>query len=77
LIKGAAPRRAHDRPVETITDVVFGAVEGTMTWSENSRWVSPTRIADAVAPTAVRGVLLKPPSCEDLHAAAARLRHEV
>jgi AcrR family transcriptional regulator len=78
LIKDAVRAgRMIDLPVETITDLVFGAVEGTMTWSESSRRVSPTRTADAVASAAVRGVLLKPPSCEDLHAAAAGLRREV
>jgi hypothetical protein len=57
-----------------VTDLVFGAVEATMTWSESSRRAAPARIADAVACTAVRGVLLKPPSAQALRTAAGSLR---
>ena len=67
--------RVVDLPAEMATDLVFGAVEATMTWSEGSRRGSPTRIAGAVAAAAVRGILVKPPSADDLHAAASRLRH--
>jgi len=57
-----------------VTDLVFGAVEATMTWSESSRRAAPERIADAVAAAAVRGVLVKPPTAQALRVAAARLR---
>ena len=57
-----------------VTDLVFGAVEATMTWSEHARRASTERTATAVAAAAVRGVLAKPPSPEALHAAALRLR---
>jgi AcrR family transcriptional regulator len=66
--------RIIDRPIEMVTDLVFGAVEATMTWSERSRRASTARTADAVASTAVRGVLLRPPSAERLRVAASRLR---
>jgi AcrR family transcriptional regulator len=68
--------RIIDRPIEMVTDLVFGAVEATMTWSERSRRASTARTADAVASTAVRGVLLRPPSAERLRAAANRLRND-
>ena len=75
LIKDASRAgRVVDLPIEMVTDLVFGAVEATMTWSEVSRRTAPARIADAVAAAAVRGVLLKPPSAPALRAAAARLR---
>lgn len=64
-----------DVPIEMATDLVFGAVEATMTWSERSRRASTARTADAVASAAVRGVLRRPPSPERLHAAANRLRN--
>ncbi len=67
--------RVVDRPIEMSTDLVFGAVEATMTWSERSRRASTARTADAVASAAVRGVLLRPPSPERLRAAAQRLKH--
>ena len=66
--------RIVDLPIEMVTDLVFGAVEATMTWSERSRRASTVRTADAVASTAVRGVLLRPPSAERLRVAASRLR---
>jgi len=75
LIKDAARSgRVIDLPAEMVTDLVFGAVEATMTWSEASRRSAPARIADAVAATAVRGVLRKPPSAQALRAAANGLR---
>ena len=74
--QGRRPRRAGSStgPIEMVTDLVFGAVEATMTWSERSRRASTARTADAVASTAVRGVLLRPPSAERLRVAASRLR---
>jgi len=75
LIKDAARAgRVVDLPAEMVTDLVFGAVEATMTWSESSRRAAPERIADAVAAAAVRGVLVKPPTAQALRVAAARLR---
>ncbi|MGO9872512.1 MAG: TetR/AcrR family transcriptional regulator [Acidimicrobiia bacterium] len=68
--------RVIDRPLEMATDLVFGAVEATMTWSARSRRASTARTADAVASAAVRGVLVRPPSPERLRAAANRLRNE-
>jgi AcrR family transcriptional regulator len=77
LIKDAdRAGRVIDRPIEMVTDLVFGAVEATMTWSESSRRASVAHTADAVASAAVRGVLLKPPSPEALRVAANRLRRE-
>src|SRR3974390_2797094 len=46
-----------DWPVEFATDFVFGAVEATMTWSEQARRASSARTAEAVASAAVRGVM--------------------
>jgi AcrR family transcriptional regulator len=66
--------RIVDGPVEMVTDLVFGAVEATMTWSEHARRASTERTATSVAAAAVRGVLAKPPTPEALHAAAMRLR---
>ena len=65
--------RVVDQPIEMSTDLVFGAVEATMTWS-SSRRASPERTAGAVASAAVRGVLARPPSPDALHTAASRLR---
>jgi len=69
--------RVIDRPIEIVTDLVFGAVEATMTWSESSRRASTADTADAVASAAVRGVLLRPPSPAALEIAARRLRRAV
>lgn len=66
--------RVVDRPLEMSTDLVFSAVEATMTWSPRSRRASTARTADAVASAAVRGVLLRPPSPERLREAAQRLK---
>lgn len=63
-------------PIEFVTDFVFGAVEATMTWSERARRSSSARTADAVASAAVRGVMVKPPSAENLRAAGDRLLRE-
>ena len=68
--------RVVDRPLEMSTDLVFGAVEATMTWSARSRGASIARTADAVASAAGRGVLVRPPSQERLRGAANRLRNE-
>jgi AcrR family transcriptional regulator len=77
LIRDAARAgRVDDRPLEMATDLVFGTVDATMTWSERSRRASTARTADAVASAAVRGVLIRPPSPERLRVAANRLRNE-
>jgi AcrR family transcriptional regulator len=60
-------------PIELLTDVVFGAVEATMTWSERSRRSSPARIAETIAAAAVRGIMAKPPQPRTLREAADRL----
>jgi len=65
--------RVVDLPVELATDLVFGAVEATMTWSEPARRASTQRMADAVASAAVRGILVRPPSPGDLLRAAQAL----
>jgi AcrR family transcriptional regulator len=62
-----------DAPIELVTDVVFGAVEATMTWSERSRRSSPVQIADTIAAAAVRGIMAKPPEPRTLREAADRL----
>jgi len=68
--------RVVERSLEMSTDLVFGAVEATMTWSARSRRTSTARTADAVASSAVRGVLVRPPSPERLRSAASRLRND-
>jgi AcrR family transcriptional regulator len=74
LISEAADRGLTvDLPLELLTDLVFGSVEATMTWSDTSSERAADRIADAVACTAVRGVLHRPPTGERLRAAAQRL----
>jgi AcrR family transcriptional regulator len=62
-----------DAPIELMTDVVFGAVEATMTWSERSRRSSPVQIANTIAAAAVRGIMVKPPEPRTLQAGADRL----
>ena len=62
-----------DAPIEFVTDIVFGAVEATMTWSERARRASSARTAEAVAAAAVRGVMAKPPSADELVAAGSRV----
>jgi AcrR family transcriptional regulator len=64
---------AIDAPIELVTDVVFGAVEATMTWSERSRRSSPVQIADTIAAAAVRGIMAKPLEPKALRTAADRL----
>jgi len=60
-------------PVGILTDLVFGAVEATMTWWDEAAATRGSVVADAVATTAVRGILARPPAPERLHAAADRL----
>ena len=65
-----------DDPIEMLTDVVFGSVEATMTWTEAARRSSAARAPHVVASAAVRGVLRAPPSAEELRIEADRLsRH--
>jgi AcrR family transcriptional regulator len=60
-------------PIELLTDIVFGAVEATMTWSDRSRRSSPVQISDTIAAGAVRGIMAKPPEPKALRSAADRL----
>jgi AcrR family transcriptional regulator len=55
-----------DVPVPIVTDMVFGAVEATMSWFEGGPSVGAEAVADAVACSAVRGVLRRPPSGDRL-----------
>jgi AcrR family transcriptional regulator len=65
-----------DAPIELMTDVVFGAVEATMTWSERSRRSLPVQIADTIAAAAVRGIMAEPPDPRNLRGAADRLTRD-
>jgi AcrR family transcriptional regulator len=62
-----------DLPLSTLTDLVFGAVEATMMWFDPSGPAQVDEVADAVALTAVRGVLARPPSAVQLRRSADRL----
>jgi AcrR family transcriptional regulator len=62
-----------DLPSQTVTDLVFGAVESTMTWYDHDHDLRPDALAEAVASTAVRGILCRPPSPERLRQAGNRL----
>jgi AcrR family transcriptional regulator len=59
--------------LETLTDLVFGAVEATIMWYERASGLSAGEVADAVAASAVRGVLVRPPSAGRLQQAGSRL----
>lgn len=59
--------------LELLTDLVFGAVEATIMWYRPESEVSVVEIAEAVAASAVRGVLIRPPTEERLRRAGARL----
>jgi AcrR family transcriptional regulator len=65
-----------DLPVATLTDLVFGAVEATMMWFDPTGSTTPEEAADAVAVTAVRGVLARPSSAAQLRRAAERHGNE-
>jgi AcrR family transcriptional regulator len=79
IVEASSAGLLIDLPVGTVTDLVFGAVEATMMWfdppgsSEQSVSPAPEEVADAVAMTAVRGVLARPPSADRLRGAADRL----
>jgi AcrR family transcriptional regulator len=60
-------------PDEIATDLVFGAVESTMTWYDVGSPLAPDDVAEAVASAAVRGILRRPPSPERLRGAGDRL----
>ncbi len=60
-------------PVASVTDIVFGAVEATMTWYEAGSPLAPAEAAEAAASAAVRGVMLRPPSPDTLRRAADAL----
>jgi AcrR family transcriptional regulator len=62
-----------DLPSQTVTDLVFGAVESTMTWYDDEHDLRPDAIAEAVASAAVRGILSRPPSPQRLRQAGDRL----
>jgi AcrR family transcriptional regulator len=62
-----------DLPLETLTDLVFGAVEATIMWYDPASGRSAADVADAVAASAVRGVLVRPPSTAQLCQAGERL----
>jgi AcrR family transcriptional regulator len=64
-------------PIEFVTDFVFGAVESTMTWSEQGRSRSPARTSHAVAAAAVRGVMAEPPTADQLRAAGDAMKPSV
>jgi AcrR family transcriptional regulator len=65
--------RVVNVPSQTVTDLVFGAVESTMTWYSDEHDLRPDAIAEAVAFAAVRGILVRPPSPERLRQAGDRL----
>ena len=56
-----------------VYDLVFGAVESTMTWYDDEHDLRPDAIAEAVASAAVRGILGRPPSPQRLRQAGDRL----
>jgi AcrR family transcriptional regulator len=60
-------------PDEVVTDVVFGAVEATMTWYDASTGPSSAEVAETIASAAVRGVLKRAPSPSRLRSAGDRL----
>ncbi|HEY2430459.1 MAG TPA: helix-turn-helix domain-containing protein [Acidimicrobiales bacterium] len=62
-----------DLPAETLTDLVFGAVEATMTWYRGDHDLDPDVVAEAVASAAVRGIMSRPPAPERLRRAGDRL----
>jgi AcrR family transcriptional regulator len=64
-------------PLEVLTDLVFGAVEATIMWYRPASELPAVEVADAVAASAVRGVLARPPSAEGLRRAGARLLRRV
>jgi AcrR family transcriptional regulator len=73
LVKEAAGRGlVVELPLEIVTDLVFGAVEAIMTWSARSRR-TPEVVGDAIASSAVRGVLVQPPSPDELRCAGDEL----
>jgi AcrR family transcriptional regulator len=62
-----------DVPDEIATDLVFGAVESTMTWYDVGSALPPGEVAEAVASAVVRGILRRPPTPARLRAAGDRL----
>ena len=73
IAEAAAAGVVIDLPVAVVTDMVFGAVEATMTWYDDHSCLDPEAAADAVAASAVRGVLQRPPTVARLRRAARRL----
>jgi AcrR family transcriptional regulator len=77
LIEEAAKAgNALDVPVDTLTDMVFGAVEATMTWYGVDPDLGPDDVAEVVASAAVRGILARPPTPGRLRRAGDRLLAE-
>jgi hypothetical protein len=66
IAAAAAEGRTIDLPVDILTDLVFGAVEATMTWYSDDSSLPPEEAAAGVAATAVRGILGRPPTPERL-----------
>jgi AcrR family transcriptional regulator len=73
IAEAAAAGLLADLPVSVVTDIVFGAVEATMTWYDEESTLGPAEAGDAVAGTAVRGVLCRPPTIDALREAADAL----
>jgi AcrR family transcriptional regulator len=73
IAEAAKAGKLLDAPVETLTNLVFGAVEATMTWYRADADLGPDEAAEAVASTAVRGILVRPPTPGGLRRAGDRL----
>jgi AcrR family transcriptional regulator len=65
--------RLVDIPDDVVTDLVFGNIEATMTWYDETSPLQPEVVAEAIASAAVRGVLNRPPSPSRLRAAGERV----
>jgi AcrR family transcriptional regulator len=73
IAEAAGGGRLIDLPVAFATDLVFGAVEATMTWYTDATPIVDNGVADGVAGVAVRGILARPPSTKALRRAANAL----
>jgi AcrR family transcriptional regulator len=73
IAEAARAGKTLDAPVSTLTDLVFGAVEATMTWYRADADCSPDQVAEVVASTAVRGILARPPTVTSLRRAGDHL----
>jgi len=73
ILDAVARGRVIDAPGEVVTDLVFGAIEATMTWYGDASGLPSDETAEVVASAAVRGVLVRPPTRQTLRAAGDRL----